>query len=117
MAKKQSGMSAAGATAAMRDAADAASVLAFRLPMLWMGAFNPTAARQREAQRMVTEKSLAAAQGAAAAGFEMWRAGMNAWLGAASPANTLAAMNRAAWAPARRTLRVNARRLKTRTTL
>ncbi|GEM_PF-5148280 len=100
----------------MRDTADIASVLMFRMPMLWMSAMHPTAARQREAQRMVTEKSLAAAQGAAAAGMEMWRAGMTAWLGAGRPASA-ERVSRAAYAPVRKTLRANARRLNARKTV
>lgn len=98
----------------MRDAADASAVLMFRLPMLMM---DPTPARRREAERMVREKTQAAMDGAAAASLEMWRIGMAAWLAPVAPEAAMRRISRAACAPARKTLRANARRLKARKTL
>ena len=88
---------------AVRDAMDAAAVLAFRLPML---AMTPTPARQREARRMVEEKTEALVDGTLA-----WqRYWMTAWtrpLGTDHAAEAAAAFT----APGRKTLRANARRL------
>ena len=90
-------------TQAMRDALDAGVVLAFRLPML---AMTPTPARQREARRMVEEKTEALVDGTLA-----WqRYWMTAWtrpLGTDHAAEAAAAFT----APGRKTLRANARRL------
>ena len=94
---------------AVRDAMDAAAVLAFRLPML---AMSPTPARQREAQRMVAEKAEALAEGTLA-----WqRYWMTAWT---RPVGTdhMAGAADAFAAPGRKTLRANARRLGKRKTL
>ena len=90
----------------VRDALDAAAVLAFRLPML---AMTPTPARQREAQRMVAEKAEALMRGTIA-----WQTyWMTAWT---RPPGTdhLAAATDAFTAPGRKTLRANARRLSRR---
>jgi hypothetical protein len=45
----------------VEDAFATATVLAWRLPMLWAMAFDPTPRRRAEALRMITEKSAAAA--------------------------------------------------------
>ena len=94
---------------AVRDAMDAAAVLAFRLPML---AMTPTPARQREAQRMVEEKAEALMEGTLA-----WqRYWMTAWT--RPPGTDHAAEAAAAFTgPGRKTLRANARRLARRKTL
>lgn len=105
-------------TAAMRDAADITTVLAVRAPLLWLEA--PTALQKREQTRMGAEKVEAAYAGMAAAGWEMWRWWMTAWMAPLSARATSEAMNRtarAAYAPARKTLRANARRLKARTSV
>lgn len=96
-------------TEAMRDAMDAAAVLAFRLPML---AMTPTPARQREARRMVEEKAAAVLDGTLA-----WqRYWMTAWtrpVGTDHVGEAAAAFT----GPGRETLRANARRLAKRKTL
>lgn len=96
-------------TDAIRDAMDAAAVLASRLPML---AMTPTPARQREARRMIEEKTEAMLDGTLA-----WqRYWMTAWtrpLGTDHAAEAAAAFT----APGRRTLRANARRLAKQRTL
>ena len=91
---------------AVRDAMDAAAVLAFRLPML---AMTPTAARQHETRRMVEEKTEALIDGTLA-----WqRYWMTAWL---RPPGTdhLAEATDAFTKPGRKTLRANAKRLSKR---
>lgn len=77
----------------------------------------PTARQQREAQRMVTEKSLAFGEGGAAVGFRLLAAWQQAWLQAwLHPFAPFAWPS--AWAllddslrPAHRTAMANARRL------
>ena len=57
------------------DAFATATVLAWRLPMLWAMAFNPTPRRRAEALKMITEKQIAVAEGmnaAALEGFSQW---------------------------------------------
>ena len=49
------------------DAFAAATVLAWRLPMLWAMTFSPTPRRRAEAIRMVVEKSAAVAEAAVGA--------------------------------------------------
>lgn len=84
-----------------------ASVLAWRLPMLWAMAWHPTPKRRAEALRMVTEKSAAAAEGMAAAWSEAALAGIG-MMGK----NPMEKITEAALKPARRTVRANARRLR-----
>ena len=94
---------------AVRDGMDAAAVLAFRLPML---AMTPTPARQREAQRMVAEKTEALIEGTLA-----WQTyWMTAWTRPPGTDHVTAAADAFA-APGRKTLRANARRLSRRKTL
>jgi hypothetical protein len=88
----------------------AATVLGFRLPMLWAMTFDPTPERRAEALRMVTEKSAAVAEGFAAAWTEAALAGLQMATGV-NPAGRIAA---AALRPARRKVKANARRLKRR---
>lgn len=93
-------------TEAIRDAMDAAAVLAFRLPML---AMTPTPARRKETERMVAEKAEAIVEGTLA-----WqRYWMTAWT---RPPGTDHASEAAEafTAPGRRMLRANARRLSKR---
>ena len=96
-------------TEAVRDAMDAAAVLAFRLPML---AMSPTPARQREARRMVEEKTEALVDGTMA-----WqRYWMTAWMRPVGTDHVAGAADAFA-APGRKTLRANAKRLSRRRSL
>lgn len=102
-------MSAKATHEAVRDAMDAAAVLAFRLPML---AMTPTATRKKETQRMVEEKADALIDGTLA-----WqRYWMTAWL---RPPGTdhLSEATDAFTSPGRKTLRANAKRLSKKTSL
>ncbi len=90
------------------DAFAAATVLAWRLPMLWAMTFSPTPRRRAEAIRMVIEKSAAFAE--AAVGAQAALA-----LSFLKPRRDVAADVMAAIAkPMRRRLRKNAMRLRTR---
>ena len=91
------------------DAFAATSVLAWRLPMLWAMALNPTPRRRTEALRMVMEKSAAAAEAIVAAQAEVMLSLLN-------PARKTS-MNKivnAACTPARRRVTANAKRLHRR---
>jgi hypothetical protein len=71
----------------------------------------------REAQRMVSEKALAAMEGAWGMGMAWWGMALRLGLGGMQPAEVrrgLVKMADAAEAPARRAVRGNARRLTTR---
>ena len=98
---------------AWQTSLDAATTIAARTPILMSAALTGSPKAMREVQRMVSEKTAAAVQGALAAGH----AWTTFWLSLASlnPSvsfhDHLAAITDAALAPARRTCRANARRL------
>src|SRR4051794_7518983 len=93
----------------LRDAFAAATVLTWRLPMLWAMALDPTPRRRAEALRMITEKSAAAAEAMVGAQTEL----MLSFLRPPSTSNA-DRIAEAMLKPARRCVRANARRLKTR---
>src|SRR3954464_7571590 len=88
------------------DAFATATVLAWRLPMLWAMAFDPTPRRRAEALRMITEKSAAAAEAVVGAQAEMMLSFLKPSRGATSK------ILDAVLKPSRRRIRANARRLK-----
>jgi hypothetical protein len=93
----------------------AAVTIWFRLPLLAMGAVQPTPARAFEALRMVTEKLDASYEGAVAASFEAGKVGsrmlFRPLLTPAEFSDAGARIAQAAVAPAARRVRANARRL------
>ena len=98
-----------------------ASVLGFRLPMLWMMAWSPTPRRRREARRMVTEKVEAALEGALAMQLSavtqarsFWHRAMTGGLTREWLAGAGQRILGAGTAPASRRLEANARRLRQR---
>ncbi len=95
---------------AAEDMFAAWQVLAFRLPML---AMQPTPSRQREAQRMVTEKAEAAFDGALAWQRYWALTSLKLWSKPLAP-NALQEAADAWAAPGRKTLRANAKRLSRR---
>lgn len=99
-----------------RDTAAAAMETIFRrLPILWWQAVLPTAAGEAEVQRMVSEKQQAWMDGLLAAQMQMGREVMRFWLSPFMPYNARAGTQRvvdAAAAPARRTVKANAKRLR-----
>jgi hypothetical protein len=108
-------------TKAVTDAMATATVLGVRLPMLWAMTLDPTPARRTEAMRMVSEKSAAFAAGAMAAQQQMMMEAMGFWMKAATggltPGHAAGAFTRAmekGAAPARKSLKANARRLSRR---
>jgi hypothetical protein len=108
-------------TKAVTDAMAAATVLGARLPMLWAMSFDPTPARRAEAARMVSEKTTAFAAGAIAAQQQMMAEAMGFWMRAAtgrfSPGDASGAFTRVmekGAAPARASMKANARRLSKR---
>jgi hypothetical protein len=92
----------------VEDAFATATVLAWRLPMLWAMAFDPTPRRRAEALRMITEKSAAAAEAVVGAPAEMMLSFLKPSQGATSK------ILDAALKPSRRRVRANAKRLKAR---
>jgi hypothetical protein len=94
------------------DAFATATVLAYRLPMLWLMAWKPTTGRSAEAFRMITEKMVATATATvnvqALLVSSLLRTGSNP-----APEKLMDA----ALAPALRRVRANAKRLKRRTSL
>jgi hypothetical protein len=92
----------------LEDAFATATVLAWRLPMLWAMALNPTPRRRAEALRMITEKTAAATEAIVGAQAELA-------LSFLKPSRSGAAkMVDAALKPARRRVKANAKRLKRR---
>ena len=89
------------------DAMAMATVLSWRLPMLWAMGFDPTAKRRAEALRMVTEKNAALMEGLAAGMAEASLAGLKVMSGQ----NPMAGVAESAMRPALRRMRANARRL------
>ena len=103
------------------DAMAAATVLGARLPMLWAMAYDPTAARRTEARRMVSEKSSAFALGALQAQQQMitealgfWARAMRGTLSPFDGANAAKRVMDKGAAPARASMKANARRLAKR---
>lgn len=106
MPKKLKPLSTANATAA---------VLAARLPMLWSMGVNPTMAHQAEVRRMVSEKLAAVSEGAMAASMQASLEWFNAFTRTSwSPQAAAGRITSAALAPADKTVKANARRLKRR---
>ena len=98
-----------------QDGLDAITTIAARAPGLMTAGDDPTGAKRRESQRMVQEKVGAAWSGAfgaqsALANF-MIKAAFGQIRSAADVSHALADITDAATAPARRTVRANARRL------
>src|SRR4051812_41362174 len=95
----------------LSDAFATAAVLAWRLPMLGMMAFDPSPRRRAEAIRMVVEKCAALAEAMVNVQAELTLTALgHSRPGAIGVANV-------ALAPARRRLKANARRLKRRSSL
>ena len=93
----------------LHDAFATATVLAWRLRMLWAMVLNPTSRRRAEARRMITEKSAAAAEAIVGAQAELALSFLNPSRGKNGNRITEAMLK-----PARRRVRANARRLKHR---
>ncbi|WP_395661235.1 hypothetical protein [Aestuariivirga sp.] len=85
----------------------AAEVIARRMPVIWWGMVNPTAASQAEMTRMVIEKQLAFAEACVAMQVEMFRLMLAPWRPASS-----GRLVQAVLAPAARRVRANKRRLR-----
>jgi len=99
----------------IKTASDAAETILRRMPILWWQAVQPTAEGQREVNRMVAEKQKAFVDGMASAQTQMMQEAMRFWAAPfATPASAKRAATRiaeAAAAPARKTVRANAKRL------
>ena len=87
----------------------AAEVIARRLPGMWWGMFNPTAASQAELVKMVVEKQMAFAEGCFAVQTELALAMLMPWRAASHEA-----LMQAALAPSARRVKANVRRLRRR---
>lgn len=105
----------------MRTVFATASVLAWRLPMLWAMGIESTPRRRAEALRMVAEKQAALAEGMVRANLTASQEAMALWskglFGTLKSKDVKAAANRiarAGHAPAIRSVKANARRLKSR---
>lgn len=85
----------------------AAEVIMRRMPVLWWGMVNPTAASQAEMTKMVVEKQMALVEACFAIQGEMFRMMM-------APFTPVSAdrMMQAALAPAARRVKANVRRLR-----
>jgi hypothetical protein len=106
---------------AVTDAMAAATVLGVRLPMLMAMAYDPTPARRAEAGRMISEKTTAFALGAIGAQQQMFTEAMGFWMRAATgrlPSFEVTGAARrvieSGTAPARASMKANARRLAKR---
>jgi hypothetical protein len=99
----------------IKTANHAAETILRRMPILWSEAVSPTAAGQREITRMVEEKQRAVVDGMVAAQVQMMQEAWRFWAAPfATPSSAKRAATRianAATAPARKTVRANARRL------
>ncbi len=100
------------ALSAMETSMAAAATINARMTMLFSAAFTGSPRAVRELQRMVTEKADATMEGAMAAGT----AALRAWLHATTSMSVLdmtawSRVAEAAFAPARRAILANARRL------
>ena len=85
----------------------AAGIIARRLPIMWWGMVNPTAASRAEMTKMVVEKQMAFAEACFAVQIEMFRMMLAPW----TPASADRLMQ-AALAPSARRVKANARRLR-----
>jgi hypothetical protein len=90
------------------DAFAAATVLAWRLPMLWAMTLSPTPRRRAEAIRMVVEKSTALAEAAVGAQAALALSFLK------PPSDIAADVMDAMAKPVRRRLNANARRVRSR---
>ena len=99
----------------IKTANHAAETILRRMPILWSEAVSPTAAGQREITRMVAEKQKAFVDGLASAQTQIMQEAMRFWAAPfATPSSAKRAAARiadAATAPARKTVRANAKRL------
>jgi hypothetical protein len=90
----------------------AATTIGARLPLLWSAALTGSPGAVQESQRMVSEKTQAALQGATAAGLAASRLWLQALTSMSFPSpQAWARVSQAALAPAHRVCRANARRL------
>ena len=85
----------------------AAEIIARRLPVIWWGMVNPTAASQAEITKMVVEKQMAFAEACVAVQAEVFRMLLAPWT-PASPDRLM----QAALAPSARRVKANVRRLR-----
>jgi hypothetical protein len=85
----------------------AAEIVARRMPLIWWGMWNPTAASQAELTKMVVEKQMAFAEACVAMQAELVRMALAPW----TPASGDRLMQ-AAIAPAARRVKANVRRLR-----
>ena len=90
------------------------ATLSYRLPMLWLSMFSPTASRRRERTRMISEQVAAVHEGAWAGQLGLAKAFWSPVMTMNAPLATSADIFRAASAPARRKVKANARRLRQR---
>jgi hypothetical protein len=100
----------------IKTAGHAAETILRRMPILWWQAVSPTPEGQREVTRMVAEKQKAFVDGMASAQTQMMQEALRFWVAPfATPAGAKRAAARvvnAATAPARKTVRANAKRLR-----
>ncbi len=105
----------------MATAHAAMTTLAFRLPMLWLAAFDPTPRRMGESRRMMGEKIAAAQMGVFEGQMAFAQSAMKAfwapWLARDDWFSPWRAAVEASQAPAIRTVKANARRLSKRKTI
>jgi len=85
----------------------AAEIIARRLPLIWWGMVNPTAASQAEMTKMVVEKQMAFAEACVAVQAELFRMMLAPWTPASADR-----MVQAALSPSARRVKANLRRLR-----
>ena len=85
----------------------ASEIIARRLPVIWMGLMNPTAASNAEMTKMVVEKQMAFAEACVAVQVEIFRMMMAPWTPASAER-----MVQAALSPTARRVKANLRRLR-----
>lgn len=91
------------------------TTLSFRLPMIWMQAIRPTPEGEKEMTRMVAEKQQAFVDGVIAAQRKWVDEWFALWLrpfAKVAPQTVATRVTQAALAPARRTVKANAKRLR-----
>ena len=84
-----------------------AEIIARRLPVIWQGMLNPTAASHAEMVKMVVEKQMAFAEACFAMQMETLKLMWSPW-----DAATAEAFMQAALAPSARRVKANVRRLR-----
>ena len=84
-----------------------AEIIARRMPMIWWGMLNPTAASQAEMTKMVVEKQMAFAETCVAMQTEMFRMMLAPWT-----TQSAGRLMQAAIAPSARRVKANVRRLR-----